>query len=60
MATHENLVKEVLDELLLERSGGEQAVEISSEQFGHEVAAKISQESDRTKAALRTCPPMER
>jgi len=34
---YEDLVEEVLDELLLERSGCEQSVEISAEQFGDEV-----------------------
>lgn len=33
--THQNLIKEVLDELLLQRSRGEKPVEIGSKQFGH-------------------------
>lgn len=41
-ATHQNLVEEVLNELLLQRSGGEQAVQIGSEELGDEVAGRIS------------------
>jgi hypothetical protein len=41
-ATHQNLVEEVLDELLLQRSGGKQAVEIGSEELGDKVAGRIS------------------
>lgn len=32
--THQNLVQEVLDELLLKRAGGEEAVQIGAEEFG--------------------------
>ena len=39
--THEYLVQEVLDELLLQRSGGEQAVEIRSEELCDEVDARV-------------------
>lgn len=42
IATYENLVEEVLDKLLLERSRGEQTVEISAEEFGDEVAIGVS------------------
>ena len=35
--THEYLVEKVLYELLLERAGGEQAVEIGTQEFGNEV-----------------------
>ena len=35
--TYKNLVKEVLDELLLQRPGCKEAVEIGSEQLGDEV-----------------------
>jgi len=35
--THENLVKEVLDELLLERSTCQETVEIGTEEFCDEV-----------------------
>jgi hypothetical protein len=56
-ATHQDLVEEVLDELLLQRSGGEQAVEISSEQLRDEVAVSISSQFDMVKAYQRTCPP---
>jgi hypothetical protein len=41
-ATYQNLVKEVLDELLLQRSGGKEAVKIGSEELGDEVAGRIS------------------
>jgi hypothetical protein len=40
--TDQNLVEEVLDKLLLQRPRGEQAVEIGSEQFRHEVAGEVS------------------
>lgn len=36
-APYKDLVEEVLDELLLERSAGEQSVKICAEQLGHEV-----------------------
>lgn len=42
-ATYQDLVKEVLDELLLERPGSEQAVKIRSEQLGYEVTAQVSE-----------------
>lgn len=42
IATHQNLIKEVLDKLLFERSRREQAVEISAEEFGDEVAKRLS------------------
>lgn len=45
--THKNLVKEVLNKLLLERPRGEQAVEISAEEFGHEVAVDANEQSER-------------
>jgi hypothetical protein len=35
--TAQNLVEEILDELLLERSGGEKTMEIRSEKFGDKV-----------------------
>jgi hypothetical protein len=41
-ATYEDLVKEVLDELLLERPGGEQAMQVCAEQLGDEVAGRVS------------------
>jgi hypothetical protein len=41
-ATYEDLVEEVLDKLLLERPGGEQAVQICAEQLGDEVAGRVS------------------
>ena len=37
--TTEDLVQEVLDELLLQRSGSEQSVKIGTQKLGHEVAA---------------------
>jgi|FreactcultuFSWF8_1027224.scaffolds.fasta_scaffold00132_10 hypothetical protein len=36
--THQNLVEEVLDELLLERSRGQEAVEIGAQELGDEIA----------------------
>jgi len=36
------LIEEVLDKLLLQRSGSEQAVEVSPEKFGDKVASIIS------------------
>jgi hypothetical protein len=41
-ATYEDLVEEVLDKLLLERPGGEQAVQVCAEQLGDEVAIRVS------------------
>jgi hypothetical protein len=35
---YQDLVEEVLDELLLERSGGEEAVQVGAEQFGDKIA----------------------
>jgi hypothetical protein len=40
-STYQNLIEEVLDELLLERSRGEQAVEISSEELCDKVPRKV-------------------
>jgi len=37
MITHQDLVEEVLDELLLQRSGRQQAVKIGSEELGDKV-----------------------
>lgn len=42
VATHQNLVQEVLDKLLLQRSGGKQTMEIGSEELGDEVTGRIS------------------
>jgi hypothetical protein len=39
LETSENLVEEVLDELLFERTRSKESVEIGTEQFSHEVAA---------------------
>lgn len=39
--TYEDLVEEVLDELLLQRARGQEAVEIGSEELSDEVAAVI-------------------
>ena len=36
--TYKNLVEKVLDELLLERAGGEQAVKVCAEELGNKVA----------------------
>lgn len=38
--TYQDLVKKVLDELLLQRPGGEQAVQIGAEKFGDEVTKR--------------------
>lgn len=43
--TSQDLVKEVLDELLLERSGGKETVKISTEEFGHEIAGPMLAEA---------------
>jgi hypothetical protein len=37
--THQDLVKKVLDELLLKRTRSQEAVEISAQELSHEVAA---------------------
>jgi hypothetical protein len=39
-AAHKNLVEEVLDELLLERSRSEEAMQVGSEQFGDKIAVR--------------------
>jgi hypothetical protein len=59
-ATYQDLVEEVLDELLLQRSGCEQAVEIGSEQLGNEVAESISVCSGTSMLGLLTYPREER
>lgn len=43
--THKDLVQEVLDKLLLERPGGEKAVEIGTEQLSDEVSIRIGMAS---------------
>lgn len=53
--TYEDLVEEVLDELLLERAGGEKAVEIGSEELSDEVANSIVSHCSST---LRQCAYM--
>lgn len=45
-STYQDLVQEVLDKLLLERSRGEQSVEISSQKFGDKVAVVLSDGDD--------------
>ena len=47
-ATYQNLVKEVLDELLLQRPGGEETVEIGSKELGDEVTEKLAKTSARS------------
>lgn len=42
LLTYEDLVEEVLDELLLERSRSQEAVEIGSQELSHEVAVAVS------------------
>lgn len=39
-ATHQNLIKEVLDELLLQWPGGKETVEIGPKELGDEVTEK--------------------
>jgi hypothetical protein len=60
LGTYQNLVEEVLNELLLQRSGCEQAVEISSEQLGDEIAGSFSVSSRMVALGLPTCPRGER
>jgi hypothetical protein len=43
--TYEDLIQEVLDELLLQRSGCKQAVKIRAEQFCDEIPGKWSEKS---------------
>lgn len=50
-ATYQNLVKEVLDELLLQRPGGEETVKIGSEELGDEVTEKSANSSKRSACA---------
>ena len=59
-ATYEDLVKEVLDKLLLERPGGEQAVQICAEQLGDEVAGRVSRNARAMGGGRPTCPRGER
>jgi hypothetical protein len=58
--THQDLVEEVLDKLLLQRSGGEQTVEIGSQELRHEVAGYVSGDSSSVELWLRTCPQAAR
>jgi hypothetical protein len=41
LAAYQNLVQKVLNELLLKRSRGKEAVKIGPKEFGHEVANGI-------------------
>jgi hypothetical protein len=41
LRTNQNLIKEVLNKLLLQRSRGEKTVEIRTKEFGNEVTDKI-------------------
>ena len=41
VATHQNLIEEVLDELLLERSRGEESMEIGAEEFGNCIGVRM-------------------
>ena len=55
--TYEDLVEEVLDELLLERSGLEEAVKVGSEEFGDEVTGDLVRCATVRKAlSILTCP----
>jgi hypothetical protein len=54
--TYQNLVEEVLDELLLQRPGSEQAVEIGPEQLRHKVAGGVSMANGLARMRVRTCP----
>jgi len=48
--THEDLVKEVLDELFLQRTGGQETVQIRSKKFGDEIPdMKLTPHSTRGK-----------
>lgn len=49
--THENLVKKVLDELLLERARSQEAVEVGAQELSHEVAAEVSKMAQGVSAA---------
>lgn len=42
LETTENLVQEVLDELLLQRPGRQESVQVGTEQLGDEVAGLVS------------------
>jgi hypothetical protein len=39
---YQNLIEEILDELLLQRAGGEQSVQVSPEELGDEVSVQLS------------------
>jgi hypothetical protein len=60
LGTYQNLVEEVLNELLLQRSRCEQAVEIGSEQLGDEIAGSFSVSFRMVALGLPTCPRGER
>lgn len=45
LVTYQNLVEKILDELLLQRPGGEQTVKIGSEQLSDEVTVRVSERS---------------
>lgn len=49
--THENLVKKVLDELLLERARSQEAVEVGTQELGHEVTVEVSTMAQGVSAA---------
>ena len=52
---YQNLVEEILNELLFQRSGSEESMEVGSQEFRDEIAAaivrKIRQLSDSSKQA---------
>ena len=52
--TYQDLIKEVLDELLLEGSGSKQTVKIGSEELGNEITSTISV-LKRRETRLQTC-----
>jgi len=58
-STHENLIKKVLDELLLERPRSQEAVEVGTQELGYEVAAEVSTMTQVGCGSIfqrRTCP----
>lgn len=60
IATDQDLIEEVLDELLLQRSRGKQPVEIGTEKLSDEVAEYVSVALRGGGSAMPTCPPAGR
>jgi hypothetical protein len=57
---YQNLVQKVLDELLLKRSRGKEAVEVGSEKLSDKVADSSVRKSPPGPLKLLTCPPREK